>query len=134
MFLYSVNRDVWYLGIVDLLQARSISTSYFPCGSHDLDPSIALSCRRCFNGWTGPFCLLHSYQTKSILINIEFLLSLFQIFVCVVHNESLVHLYVGNIPEDGASSSRFSLSLERILFFKPNLTFTDSWLKYANLL
>ncbi len=53
----------------------------------------------------------------------------FQIFVCVVHNESVSNLYVGNEPFDRKEGPKFSLSLERIVFFKPNLTWSDSWLK-----
>ena len=52
-----------------------------------------------------------------------------QIFVCVIHNESLSNLYVGNEPFDRKEAPKFSLSLERIVFFKPNLTWSDSWLK-----
>ncbi|ODM93787.1 Sortilin-related receptor [Orchesella cincta] len=51
-----------------------------------------------------------------------------QIFVCVVQNESISNLYIGNFPTNAEENPTFSLSLERILFFKPNVTWSESWL------
>ncbi|ODM87301.1 Sortilin-related receptor, partial [Orchesella cincta] len=51
-----------------------------------------------------------------------------QIFVCVVQNESISNLFIGNFPTNAEENPTFSLSLERILFFKPNVTWSESWL------
>lgn len=51
-----------------------------------------------------------------------------QIFVCVVQNESVSNLYIGSYPLED-EQPKFSLSLERILYFKPNVTWSQSWLK-----
>ncbi|KAL4229272.1 Sortilin-related receptor [Mactra antiquata] len=47
-----------------------------------------------------------------------------QIFLCIGHNGSRTHLYISE-----ANSTKFSLSLEDILYFNPNGSFGDSWLK-----
>ncbi|CAL8091762.1 unnamed protein product [Orchesella dallaii] len=51
-----------------------------------------------------------------------------QIFVCVVQNKSVSNLFIGNFPTNPEENPTFSLSLERILFFKPNVTWSESWL------
>ncbi|KAL3886575.1 hypothetical protein ACJMK2_026559 [Sinanodonta woodiana] len=48
-----------------------------------------------------------------------------QVFLCVDHNQSSSNLYVSD-----SNGTRFSLSLENILYFNPNGSNKDSWLSY----
>lgn len=49
-----------------------------------------------------------------------------QIFVAVSHTSTLSHLYTSQNMDD--KNIFFALSLERILCFFPNSTWTDTWL------
>lgn len=51
-----------------------------------------------------------------------------QLMVCVNHNQTLTNLYVSNVPDD-KKGVQFSLSLERVLYFYPEGSFPNSWLK-----
>ena len=51
-----------------------------------------------------------------------------QLMVCVNHDSSLTNLYISNVADDG-KEVLFSLSLERILYFYPEGTFQDTWLR-----
>ncbi|CAG7826522.1 unnamed protein product, partial [Allacma fusca] len=54
-----------------------------------------------------------------------------QMFVCVTHENSISDLYVGSRSQSPSSmeNPRFSLSLSGIVFFKPNMTWSDSWIE-----
>ena len=47
-----------------------------------------------------------------------------QIFLCVSHNEHSTHLYISD-----AQGTKFSQSLEDVLYFHPNGSYSDSWLR-----
>lgn len=51
-----------------------------------------------------------------------------QLMVCVNHDAMLTNLYVSNVPDD-VKGVAFSLSLERVLYFYPEGSFPNSWLK-----
>lgn len=51
-----------------------------------------------------------------------------QIMVCVAHEEYLSNLYVSSVPRSPDHPVQFSLSLERIVFFKPSPAWEDTWL------
>ena len=48
-----------------------------------------------------------------------------QIMLCVNHEGSSSHLYISNV-----NGTKFTMSLEDILYFSPNLTYDNSWLRY----
>ncbi|WAR05449.1 SORL-like protein [Mya arenaria] len=48
-----------------------------------------------------------------------------QILLCVNHGEGSTHLYVSDV-----NGTRFSLALDDVLYFHPNGSNKDSWLKY----
>ncbi|KAK7105788.1 sortilin-related receptor-like isoform X2 [Littorina saxatilis] len=48
-----------------------------------------------------------------------------QVMLCVVHNTSDTHLYISDVE-----GSRFSLSLEHIVYFNPQGAHKDTWLSY----
>ena len=54
-----------------------------------------------------------------------------QLMVCVNHDSMLTNLYISNVP-DPVIGVRFSLSLERVLYFYPEGTFQDAWLRDAS--
>ena len=54
-----------------------------------------------------------------------------QLMVCVNHDAMLTNVYLSNVP-DGRQGVRFSLSLERVLYFYPEGTFQDPWLRDAS--
>lgn len=51
-----------------------------------------------------------------------------QLMVCVNHNQTLTNLYISNVPDE-KKGVQFSLSLERVLYFYPEGSFPNSWLK-----
>ncbi|KAK7473426.1 hypothetical protein BaRGS_00035353 [Batillaria attramentaria] len=48
-----------------------------------------------------------------------------QVMLCVTHNNTVTHLYISDVQ-----GSRFSLSLENIVFFNPKGANKDTWLGY----
>lgn len=48
-----------------------------------------------------------------------------QVFVCVTHNETSTHLYISDI-----TGSKFSLSLENVVYYNPKGSHSNSWLRY----
>ncbi|KAK7076324.1 Sortilin-related receptor [Halocaridina rubra] len=51
-----------------------------------------------------------------------------QIMVCVAHDQVMSNLYVSSVPRSANHQVRFSLSLERILYFNPSTNWVDTWL------
>ena len=51
-----------------------------------------------------------------------------QLMICVNHDSMLTNLYISNVPND-VKGVQFSLSLERVLYFYPEGSFPNSWLK-----
>ena len=49
-----------------------------------------------------------------------------QIMICVNHEPSRSHLYVSDV-----NGTKFTLSLEDILYFNPNGSFGATWLRYV---
>ena len=49
-----------------------------------------------------------------------------QIMMCVNHEPSSSHLYISDV-----NGTKFTLSLEDILYFNPNGSFGASWLRYV---
>lgn len=49
-----------------------------------------------------------------------------QVMLCVVHNTSDTNLYISDVQ-----GRRFSLSLERIVYFSPKGANKDTWLRSA---
>ncbi len=60
-------------------------------------------------------------QDKSIIC-----LLVFQIMVCVNHDHTLSNLYVS--ARITPYTVEFTLSLERVMYYNPRVTWTDSWL------
>lgn len=67
---------------------------------------------------------------RSVILMLVFIIS--QVFVCLTHENSISNLYVGSQPPHSKESPRFSLSLERIVFYKPNVTWSQSWIRCAH--
>lgn len=51
-----------------------------------------------------------------------------QVMVCVAHDQVMSNLYVSSVPRSSNHQLRFSLSLERILYFNPTKNWVDTWL------
>ncbi|XP_042228900.1 sortilin-related receptor-like isoform X2 [Homarus americanus] len=51
-----------------------------------------------------------------------------QVMVCVAHDQFMSNLYVSSVPRSAHHEVRFSLSLERILYFNPSTNWVDTWL------
>lgn len=73
-------------------------------------------------------CLCTVYCFNNLLI------SFLQVMVCVYHGHYRSNLYVSSVPRSTQHQVRFSLSLERILYFKPSSNWNGTWLRYVQLL
>lgn len=47
-----------------------------------------------------------------------------QVMVCATHDNNITHLYISDVQ-----GSRFSLSLENIVYFNPRGANRDTWLR-----
>ena len=48
-----------------------------------------------------------------------------QVFLCVTHNKSSTHLYISDV-----TGTKYSLSLENVIYFNPKGAHSDTWLRY----
>ncbi|XP_071524036.1 sortilin-related receptor-like isoform X2 [Panulirus ornatus] len=51
-----------------------------------------------------------------------------QVMVCVAHDQFMSNLYVSSVPRSAHHQVRFSLSLERILYYNPSTNWVSSWI------
>ena len=49
-----------------------------------------------------------------------------QVFLCVTHNKSSTHLYISDV-----TGTKYSLSLENVIYFNPKGAHSDTWLRYV---
>ena len=49
-----------------------------------------------------------------------------QVFLCVTHNKSSTHLYISDV-----TGTKYSLSLENVIYFNPKGAHNDTWLRYV---